>query len=663
MSDIDLLEIAGLISYGKYSKWDNIYVNGTKYTVVDVNYNKDGNGLQAITLMNTVTNEYVIAYQGTDFQDFNDVSTDSSLLGENIHPQFNDALNYYNEMNTRFNGGVNYVCGNSLGGSLSNYVAVENPEVKSVTYNPAILPSGINYGDVKNICNYFGQYDPLTLVEIAAGYKEGIPGKIIRTRNNIPALDFLITNHVGYGKYNEETGDYEVWLKTGKVPIRVSLIDGLPFSVFSNEYLDYSYTGEGKKITLNAANLKMLENGVNKIIDNILYAEKYLNESHEIVLNEGDKFDARMEELTTINDDVFKSLGVDIPNLLNVVEEGYNNINPALKTVYDVIEKINSIPIASNVVNSVTSLNPITNLLSILPLFVTSIGDLLDSYSYLKRDGIPILFKDCDKLFDDGLPTDLKNHLELISKNQAIVLERLKIYVVQIAEVWKIMSSADSSNFNLKDISVSSIPIMSTTKLEDNKKFENIIEQKNKQLDYNYNEFSTIVHRELDETLNALYQTSKKISQAINDIKGVVKNIETFARYADVPMISEDDQFFNDIYMNIKGAREALNQASMTFDGVTEILRVASSKLDEILIAIKPYIKNAIFNNTSYNDVIVYNFAAYNIYESSSVTFTEIEYQLSQNESEAINILAVNSSILKNDMIFLGNQIKKATIF
>nr|WP_179123854.1 hypothetical protein [Paraliobacillus ryukyuensis] len=49
------------------------------------------------------------------------------------------------------------VTGNSLGGALANAVAVENPQVRSVTYNPALLPAT-------------AAYDPTTIILIAPYY-------------------------------------------------------------------------------------------------------------------------------------------------------------------------------------------------------------------------------------------------------------------------------------------------------------------------------------------------------------------------------------------------------------------------------------------------------------------------------------------------------------
>lgn len=304
MKDLELLEIAGFIAYRNDFEESTILINGSEYEIIDLHIKNTKHGLQAVTLQNLETEEYVIGFRGTDFKDLNDVSADASLLSNGIHPQFEEANKYYNKMKKEL-GEIKYVCGNSLGGGLANYVAVHHEEVNSVVYNPAILPSSIKVKDVDNIKNYISDNDPLTLVEIAAGLKEGIPGEVVTVRNNIPAFDFLVTNHVGYAA---EKKDFMIELETGEVPIQVKLINGLPFSVFSNDFLSYDYQGSGKRIELNASSLGMLKNGICKLQKNIKKADKYLDESLNIVEKEGSKFHARMEELQEAMDEIFNLL-------------------------------------------------------------------------------------------------------------------------------------------------------------------------------------------------------------------------------------------------------------------------------------------------------------------------------------------------------------------
>ena len=212
MRDLELLEISGKVAYEKLTPTDIIYVNGIKFVVRNVSYEEYPSGMQAVTLQNIETGGYVIAYQGTDPSDWKDIVTDVSLAGSSIPQQLKDAQHYYEAMNEKY--GIQYVCGNSLGDALANYIAVNNKDIQSVTYNSAIIP-GNTGGEANNIRNYLGKHDPLTILQLGVGYHEKIPGQHIMIENNIPALQFLVANHVGYVE------DGEIRLEGRRTPIKV----------------------------------------------------------------------------------------------------------------------------------------------------------------------------------------------------------------------------------------------------------------------------------------------------------------------------------------------------------------------------------------------------------------------------------------------------------
>lgn len=89
-------------------------------------------------LENLESKELIIAYQGTNMSDEKDIMTDIGLAGNVASQQLLDAKQYYDQMTAAY-GKISYVCGNSLGGALANYVAVNTNDVKSVTYNATIL--------------------------------------------------------------------------------------------------------------------------------------------------------------------------------------------------------------------------------------------------------------------------------------------------------------------------------------------------------------------------------------------------------------------------------------------------------------------------------------------------------------------------------------------
>lgn len=134
--DKDLVELAGYHAYREYSEQQKIIVNGKKFKVVHTNYNHP-TGLDALTVKNVKTGEYTVVYVGTDIHAENgkqDLITDIQFLSDLTPEQIKEARKYFNEMDEKY--GISSICGNSLGGGLTNSVAIEHPDVKAVTLNP-----------------------------------------------------------------------------------------------------------------------------------------------------------------------------------------------------------------------------------------------------------------------------------------------------------------------------------------------------------------------------------------------------------------------------------------------------------------------------------------------------------------------------------------------
>lgn len=122
-----------------------------------INYKKDSKtGLNAAVVQKNDTNEYSIIYVGS--HDAKDWKEDAKLVTAITPPQYKAALNYYKEMNKKYN--IQFVAGNSLGGGLANYVALNDPNVTSVTLDPAPVPVGSEREGVKNVYNYIVDDNP-----------------------------------------------------------------------------------------------------------------------------------------------------------------------------------------------------------------------------------------------------------------------------------------------------------------------------------------------------------------------------------------------------------------------------------------------------------------------------------------------------------------------
>ncbi|MDE6195467.1 MAG: DUF2974 domain-containing protein [Erysipelotrichaceae bacterium] len=653
MKDLELLEISGYIAYDDLKVEEIVIVNEVKFEVVNISYSDYSSGMQAATLQNLETGEYVIAYQGTDPSDFKDIMTDLSLGGPYTSKQLKDAKHYYETMKAQYD--VRYVCGNSLGGALANYVAVNYEDVQSVTYNPAILPGIVKCGERNNIRNYLGKHDPLTILELAAGYRERIPGKHIIINNNIPALQFLIANHVGYIEGNE------IRLEGRETPIHVNLISGLPFSVFTNDFLSYGYQGNGQKINIDEGALNALCKGIDKIRDNMTYAQSYLDEAKGIVDTEGSQFYSRLEELQSVCGEIFSSLGFNFlsdPYALNNLRETISDLRKNIR--------IGHVILSSTVLGMVPLVSRVNHCLGEVADLLGNVNLMLDrleqAYFTIKNNGIPTLFQGVDTIFDDGLPMKLGQHLSIIQSNRDKVMNRLEIYKTQVEKVLSFMQEGDSLNATIENIPINSIPIMDETDLEENQSFENIVSEKNKQFEENFKNFKLSVHKGLDEELSKLYKNALKGYNNIQFIAWDLLQLENFTSWFDIPILKADDQIIKDLNNFCKKLNKIISEFLPALRGIVGILQNAKEKIDEILEAMKPYIKNAIFSNNGYNDVMIYSLSACNIYESASVVFEDIRYQLSENKSQAIDKLSKNAGILKDNLLLIMGQIQKGTI-
>nr|WP_208587228.1 hypothetical protein [Gracilibacillus suaedae] len=200
-SDTDLVELAGYHAYLGYDVDEIIRIDGNRYEVKNVYYDQH-TGLDALTVQNIKTNYTIIVYVGTDKDQLEDLLTDAYLLSSTAVPQLTAADDYYTDMDGQY--GIDSVTGNSLGGALANSIAVEYPNVRSVTYNPALLPGHLVDADkdYDNIMNYIGQYDVLNMTLDSLGLGDRVPGKKHEIYNGIPGtaeskFGTIGSNHIG----------------------------------------------------------------------------------------------------------------------------------------------------------------------------------------------------------------------------------------------------------------------------------------------------------------------------------------------------------------------------------------------------------------------------------------------------------------------------------
>lgn len=673
-TDQDLIEISGKHAYNtKLEANATIIVNGQYYEVKNTNFNNEsGSGMQAMLLENLESKELIIAYQGTDMNDKKDIMTDIGLAGNVAPQQLLDAKQYYDQMTATY-GKISYVCGNSLGGALANYVAVNTNDVKSVTYNPAILPN-IDYKteDYNNrIKNYLERYDALTLAQISAGFIERLPGKHIFTHISIPGFAFLIANHVGYLEGDQS----KINMGEGRPPIFIEADDLLPFSIWTKEFLSSDSIGKGQKITINLQSLTTLQNSFEKMMLMLNQAKIYIDAASQIVESQGNQFSSRLDELQYQFDDVIK----DTPLGLLIAAETYSKFNdiiyslasPKFEIYTKVVQIINSIPLLSSI-SSMLSEVPLVNLAKGIVELLPTLDIVFESIGNLKIYAIPMLFKGLDNFFDDGVVQQLNEHYVHIISNENILIKRMENFKDQVGVVQENMKEADMALAKGGKIVTKSVPQTIKDEVDPCKVLTHNMSLKNMQLENNYQEFASMFQKNMEAALSNLYHLVESICNGLEDLillwqaasEGLwiqlIPDFSTFKIW--LPRILQNKKNMEQLLTEFDEELNSKRDILALLSGIKSIVKAAKEELNNIVEGVKPYVKNALFSNSEYSYVIAYNLASMNIYDTLNLVYQDIYYQLSENEAESIQILEQSAGAIEKSMTIVSEQIETGTI-
>ncbi|WP_255377778.1 SA1320 family protein, partial [Listeria sp. ILCC796] len=440
-SDLDIIELSGKIVYQEPQRGDLVKVNGvpSAYEVKEGKYGTKS-GLDYMIVENTKTGEVGMIFQGTQGQKDGgrDIITDATLPGNIPDDQLKAADKAYKKMSKKYD--IKYVGGNSLGGGLGNYVASNN-EVKSVTYNPAILPDGKYSQKNPDITNYMSEYDPLTLGERSAGYLSRLPGKHVTLKNNVPLFTTLTSNHTGYSDPINIDGE----------EILIDADAYLPVGVWSGAVLT---GGKGHKIDVNPANMKILADSmVSKMKGQITTAQTHVDHAVDIVEREGSQLDDRKTKLADSFDDLLGqgSFGKALTTLSgyeylrDTIESGMPGVSLASKAIYKLK---NSSAVSDFLVSFLGNFNGMLGTSIELPILivdtVTRLDDIITQLNALKKHAIPMLFQGIDnEFFSDGMVAELKAHYKTIDENKEVVTSQIITFSTQVTYVSKELEKAD----------------------------------------------------------------------------------------------------------------------------------------------------------------------------------------------------------------------------
>lgn len=428
-NDKDLVQLAGYHAYKYYEKGHLETINRKEFKVVNTVIDTK-TGLDAMTVENLGTGELSIVYVGSDQLVGDWLGTNTQLPSYLEPAQIKAAKQYFDDISDEI-GEVSSVTGNSLAGANANAVGIDNPNVKVVTINPAMLPGGMidSTKEYANITNYYSEYDVLTRTQETLGYGDRIPGKVYRINNGVSKFTEVIANHKGYPEDKIE-GEFKVEIgKRGEVGhgfISVGADSHIVTSIWTGIPL---YGVSSTVIKINGESLNQLATGIeNDVKGRLEIASDYLGNSISIVHDESAKFNQRLWNLQekfqlmferVAGEPMFKGITTTgylinscidaLINLLNIAEEKCRFLNVVLNSKpAELIEYITSTDI------SVESLfTPTRNYLKSLKY---NVDELVGGARDIIQVDIPKIFKSGTTFFIDAVVGELDAHYSIIQK-------------------------------------------------------------------------------------------------------------------------------------------------------------------------------------------------------------------------------------------------------
>ncbi|MFG6496260.1 hypothetical protein P8610_12915 [Fictibacillus sp. UD] len=683
VTDQDLVEISGFHAYQEYEINQVVQVNGNSYRVLDVK-ESEVNGLNALTLASNDSKEIIVAYTGTDTGDKNDLKTDLQLLSDRVPVQVEAAREYFDDMEKKF-GKISYVCGNSLGGGNANAVGVANPDVKTVTLKPAMLPEGVVDYDKEytNITNYFGRYDVLTSLETGLMLGHRIPGKQIEINHGIPNALHFVNNHTGYIGKDETSKLVYVIGEPGQPGFGKIYFDEADSSVVSSIWTGHSlHTGSSERIDLNTENMFKLSKSLDSYIGSrMAHVHSYLQNSAEIVEYEGSRYYERLHTLQEHFRDMFEEaaqnpLFVGITRTGNIIKAEIYHLITLLDTAESRAQSLNyflNSPPAELVefvfhqdINVESLFGDARNFLYSLRSNVEDLTDLLPS---LISQKIPELFEGGTDHFTDAVVGEFMAHYKILSKNNLTVKKHMESYstdVTATAENFKerdrLLASGISTGVP-QSILIPNFGSAENYKLLDSPYLKMGMKMLDMQLELAIAAFGDVTHKALLPLLvtlegitSVLEGILEGISHAINGAVFVVLNGSLPVKFAGM-FTDFDDK----LRAMVNDALEPIEELADTLEGLRRGLDNLIVFFPVLIQKFKPYLKSALFSQSNYFNIYLYNTAATGILEEMDLLFKDIVFQLTHNKGLAIDALSDISQHVKNNLLMMHEQTERGT--
>ncbi|EQB9249131.1 SA1320 family protein, partial [Listeria monocytogenes] len=428
--------------------------------------------------------------------------------------------------------------------------------------------------------------------------------------------------------------------------------------------------GTGQKIDINPENIRILANSLRtRMTEQVNMGQFFLDTAVDLVNNEGSHLDDRTVSLQKSFDNLLGEgeFGGIITSLSNYADfrDGMEKANPVCFAAIDMMQRVRTLPMLGELLDVVSgTFLSVGGFLSDIPVLVgdliIKIEDMMDQVSKVKLQAVPELFKGIDDHYlSDAMVTELKEHYKILDENKDIVVKQVLTFSSQVTYVSNELEKADKLlSATQKVESVGTPPPTQQFVLKESKALKNGMGKKQQLLDKNYKAFTSKTTSLLVPALSSIYSIVNQLKQAIKSAIMHLRNLQTGFSLVKIPFTDVDNQAKEELREYIKKLQEIL----LTVKGVGSAVKDLQSNLPNVLAAYRPYIDTALFDGTKFQDVILLNKAASNIFFSAEMVFEDIKYQLSGNKSAAVSSLDKLAVQACENMKTLLKQIKRGSI-
>lgn len=678
----DLVKLSGYHAYQYPEKPGSLTVNGKKFKIEDTTYDT-ATGLDVVTVRNDKSGEVSIVYVGSD-QLYGDwIGTNIGLIGDVEPAQLIEAEEYYQKMKDE-HGEISFVTGNSLAGALANRVAIDHPDVQSVTINPAMLPDGMvdPNKSYSNITNYQSEYDVLTHVQESIQYGHRVPGISHEIKHGLPIYSAFIANHVGY-PVKDEKGEFTLTIgkkgEPGYGKIHLGAHDHVVTSIWRGTSL---HGGTNVPIRINVGDMNLLADRIeNDVSGRLEMAGEYIGHAVDIVEDENAKFADRISTLQQqlndlldqlVSDPLFKGVSgiggaikLAVNGLifqLNRAEEKLSVLNSILRTApVEVIEFLFSVDISvESLISPVRDY--LNNIIEDVDEFIAATQNIIDNE-------IPALFEGGKDMFVDAVVGELGAHYKVIHYSKDSLLSQVKGYSSQVRGVSDAFEGMDVTlgiaiaTNALPPEERKQIPeapnfcIQSSTYLDDKLRIKDI------QVEKAHDHISSVV----TSILTPILKDAKKIMSSVEfGLESIVISIDTVVNIVAYSPAGLFVDIFTDYVQKVRDgaevAKDPIVEMKDTVSNLKTGLQEAIDNLPEILEYFEKYIDVAIFTPSKFKNVQLYNIGAVAILSEMEMLFNDIVFQLSNQRAQAIEGTVETSRSIVGNIVILREGVEKGTV-